>query len=112
MQITQGGEGGVVEVASKHERCDDHRQPAFVLGLRRVRGLAGVGDDARLQPGKAFPLSPLRVEILLEHSKRCDQRPGIPVGTQAGVDSKDESVGRQIGKQLDHPARGLMHPLA
>ncbi len=98
MQSAHRGERGEVEILAEHEGPDDLHQ--FFVPRS--------GDGARLDPGIALPLAPLRDEVAVERIEARDERPGGAVGPQAHVDPKHESVLGRPGQELDQPAAGAL----
>ena len=56
----------------------------FLIGKNRFV------DHTTFEPGKALPFPPLYVQIFFEHIVADDNGPGIPIGTQAHVHTKNK----------------------
>ena len=69
LHVAQAIERGEVQVAAIHERAQG-LQPLFA-------GIDVAGDRARLQPGIAFPVASLALEILVHAGEGQRDPPGI-----------------------------------
>ncbi len=91
MQVAHRVDRAEVEILAEHEGGAD------LLQLRP----AVSGQGARLDPGVAFPLAALRVEVVLQHVERAGQRPGVAVGAQPHVDAEHLPVAGDVGQRVD-----------
>jgi hypothetical protein len=106
VQLAHGVDGAEVEVLAKDEGAADGLQfvPARTpAGAGAVAG-AVASERPRLDPGIAFPLAALGVEVVLQHVEGADQRAGIAVGPQPHVDAKHLAVFRDVGDGVDQAA--------
>ena len=93
LHLAQPGERAVIEVAAEHERRKRVEQA-------RAAG-AITGDRARLDPGIAFPVAPLALEVLLHRDERQRGPARAAERPQAQVDAMDVAVGIALGDQAD-----------
>src|SRR5581483_6343885 len=66
------------------------------------------GEGARLDPGVALPLAPLRDEVDLERVEAAGERPRLAVGPQPHVDAEREALGGRLREQADERAPGAL----
>ena len=97
MQVTHGIDCPEVEVLAVDEGADDFLQRGNPDGLLVVASV----HDPRLDPGIAFPFTPLRDQVVFQRNERADERPGIAVRAQAHVDAKDLPVAGDFGEGSD-----------
>ncbi len=95
VQLPDRLDRAVVEILPEHERPDDLSE---LLGQARL----AAGDDARLDPRVAFPLAPMREEVLLERVEARRERPGVAPRPQPHVDPEDLPVRGRVGEEADH----------
>ena len=91
VQVAHGVEGAVIEILAKHEGTRDLLQLGEAFAVERPR----------LDPGVAFPLTPLGDEVVLQRVEGAYQRPGVPVRTQAHVDAEYLAVFGDVGQRPD-----------
>ncbi len=95
MQTAHRLKRAVVEMAAEHERAHE-----FGKFLRAV-----AAHHARLDPGIAFPLAPLRDEVVLEHAEADRERAVAAQRPQPHIDAEHVAVGGNFTEQSDQPAR-------
>ena len=92
----------VVQVAPEHKRQDHAAQAQDIAAGDVPQG----GDDAAFQPGKAFPLAALDMQVLFQ----CAQRDGwwarVTVGPQRQIDPEHEAVFGGVANQAVQGAHG------
>ena len=99
VELAQGCQGIEVKVAPKDEG------PAYGFqGLEAGVKEGGALEDRlvhhpRLDPGIALPFAALNDEVILEHRQAANHRPGIAVGPQPQVHSKDKALGSGLGQE-------------
>ena len=99
VQDAQCVEHAVVQVAAKDKGRDQRAQGAGAGGANgRLRR-----DHARFEPGQAFPLAALALEIIFQRAQRDRVRPGVAVGPQRQVDAEHKAV---LGHAADQGLHG------
>ena len=100
MQFAHGVDGPEIEVFPEDERTAqgfEIRQPALQNSLIACHR----GQRPGLDPGIAFPFTPLGDEIIFQRVEAAHQRAGIPVGTKPHVDPKDLALACHVGNGVD-----------
>ncbi|MCY1525749.1 hypothetical protein D9M68_607410 [compost metagenome] len=88
VQRAQRVEDVVVQVLAEHKGQHRAAQGAGAL----VGDAGGRGDHAAFEPGEAFPLAALHLEILFQRAQRNRARPRVAVGPQRQVDAEHVAV--------------------
>src|SRR6478736_9497161 len=71
------------------------------FGVNRLVRL-GAGDGARLDPGVALPVAPVRLQVVVEKCTARRQWPAVTEGPQAHVDTEHAALGGALAQQADH----------
>ena len=88
VQHAQRVEHAVIEVAP-----EDKGQHHLAQALRGAPvGVAELGHDPALEPGKALPFAALHVHVLLQRAERNRRRTRVAVRAQRQIDAKDKAV--------------------
>ncbi len=94
VQVAQGGDGVVIEVAAVDERPHHLHQFRFPVA----------GEGARLDPGVALPFAALGDEVVFQRIEAGDERTAVAVRPQPHVDAEHEAVSGQLGERGDQLA--------
>ena len=91
VNFRQGTDGAEIYVFPKHKR--PHHRIEIADGLRKVLFTSknATVDNASFEPGKAFPVATLAVEILFKHCRGNHQGTAVTKRTQTHVHAKHKT---------------------
>ena len=92
MEVPKRVEGAKIEIPTPDKWLHDGGEASVVGGSLRRERHPGVGNQSRLEPGKAFPFAPLFNKIVLERRQAHGRWPRVPIRAQPQVNSKDKPV--------------------